>query len=342
MSRKNLSVKIKIPKLIREKLNNKKINKIYKKFEKSLDLKDNFIVAVSGGADSLALAFFSKVYSFKKGINPKYYIVDHKLRSDSSVEAKKVRKVLKKFSIKAEILTWYGTKPKKNIQSLARKKRYQLLFDKCKKFKIVNLLLGHHQNDLIENFFIRILRGSGLKGLTSLDKKTSIDNINLLRPLLEMKKEDLMFVTKSVFGFFVSDPSNNDDKFQRIRVRKLIKVLKFNGLDNKKFNKTITNLKYSNFVINSDVMENLKNNTFFSNNKNKMIINNEFFNQPYEIVFRSFSNCLKIVGKRYYNVRGKKLDNIILKIRNNSNFKATLGGCIIKKVNQTIIVSKEH
>ena len=157
-----------------------------------------------------------------------------------------------------------------------------------------------------------------------------------------MKKEDLMFVTKSVFGFFVSDPSNNDDKFQRIRVRKLIKILKFNGLDNKKFNKTITNLKYSNFVINSDVMENLKNNTFFSYNKNKMIINNEFFNEPYEIVFRSFSNCLKIVGKRYYNVRGKKLDNIILKIRNNSDFKTTLGGCIIKKVNQTIIVSKEH
>ena len=139
----------------------------------------------------------------------------------------KVRKVLRKFSIKAEILTWHGTKPKKNIQSLARKKRYQLLFDKCKKFKIVNLLLGHHQNDLIENFFIRILRGSGLKGLTSFSKKTSIDNINLLRPLLEMKKEDLMFVTKSVFGFFVSDPSNNDDKFQRIRVRKLIKILKF-------------------------------------------------------------------------------------------------------------------
>ena len=89
-------------------------------------------------------------------------------------------------------------------------------------------------------------------------------------------------------------------------------------------------------------MENMKNNTFFSNNKNKMIVNSKFFNQPYEIVFRSFSNCLKIVGKRYYNVRGKKLDNIILKIRNNSDFKATLGGCIIKKVNQTIIVSKEH
>ena len=65
-----------------------------------------------------------------------------------------MRDILKNFSIKAEILTWHGIKPKKNIQSLASKKRYDLLFNQCKKFKINNLLLGHHQNDLIENFFL--------------------------------------------------------------------------------------------------------------------------------------------------------------------------------------------
>ena len=65
-----------------------------------------------------------------------------------------------------------GKKPTKNIQSIARKKRYELLFSSCKKFKINNILIGHHQDDLFENFFIRILRGSGLKGLVSFDKKT--------------------------------------------------------------------------------------------------------------------------------------------------------------------------
>ena len=64
------------------------------------------------------------------------------------------------------------TKPKKNIQSIARDKRYELLINKAKKFKIKNILIGHHLDDLFENFFIRILRGSGLKGLISLGQET--------------------------------------------------------------------------------------------------------------------------------------------------------------------------
>ena len=66
MSLKNLSVKIKIPKLLKEKLNNKKINKFIKNLKNLLNLNQNFVVAVSGGADSLALAFLAKIYSIKK------------------------------------------------------------------------------------------------------------------------------------------------------------------------------------------------------------------------------------------------------------------------------------
>ena len=62
MSRKNLSVVNKIPKLLNSKLKNKRISKIYREFEKTLSIKENFIVAVSGGPDSLALAFLSKIY----------------------------------------------------------------------------------------------------------------------------------------------------------------------------------------------------------------------------------------------------------------------------------------
>ena len=75
-----------------------------------------------------------------------------------------------------------------NIQSAARKKRFQLLFSKSDKFNINDILLGHHQDDLIENFFIRISRGSGLKGLISLSKKSKILNKNIHRPLLDQKK----------------------------------------------------------------------------------------------------------------------------------------------------------
>ena len=111
--------------------------------------------------------------------------------------------MLKKNLISSEILTWKGIKPLKNIQSIARINRYELIFKKCDKLNIKYILLGHHQDDLFENFFIRMLRGSGLKGLISLDKKTSINNKNLCRPLLEHKKSDLIFLQKkcSIFMF---------------------------------------------------------------------------------------------------------------------------------------------
>ena len=97
MSRKNLNVKIKIPKIFRDTLKNKKINAIYKRFEKSLDINDKFAVAVSGGPDSLALAFLAKVYSINKKIPSKFFIVDHKLRKESTVEARQVKKILENF-----------------------------------------------------------------------------------------------------------------------------------------------------------------------------------------------------------------------------------------------------
>ena len=342
MSHKNLSAKIKIPRILKDKLNNKKINQIYKKFENSLNLNESFAVAVSGGPDSLALAFLSKIYSLKKNITSKFFIVDHKLRTGSTNEAKLVKKTLKRHFIKAEILTWKGKKPSKNVQSRARKKRYDLLFDKCKRLNINNILLGHHSEDLIENFFIRMIRGSGLKGLTSLEKKNSLNDVNLLRPLLNEKKKNLVFLSKGVFNFYVEDPSNNDDKYLRIRIRKLMYEFEKNGLEKKKILNTIKNLKNSNEVVNFYVNKNIKENTVSSNNGNKLILKNEFFNHSYEVIFRSLSDVLKIVGKRYYPVRGKKLNKFITSIENDKFFKITLGGCIIERVNQTIIITKEH
>ena len=342
MSLKNLSVKIKIPKLLRSKLKNKKIVKIYKSFEKSLNLDEDFIVAVSGGPDSLALAFLAKIYSINKKLTSRFLIVDHKLRPESSKEAITVKRILKKNSINCHILTWKGKKPSTNIQSLARKKRYELLIKQCDKFKINNILVGHHQHDLFENFLIRLLRGSGLKGLVSLDKKSKIDNKIIHRPLLYQKKESLIFISKYVFDFYAKDPSNEDEQYKRIKVRKLIYDLNRNGLDEKKFHKTIQNLKYSNDVVNFYASENLKKNTFFSKKKETLILNERFFQHPHEVIFRALSESIKMIGKRYYSVRGKKLEKIINEIKNDELFRVTLGGCIIEKVNQTVIISKEQ
>ena len=75
--------------------------------------------------------------------------------------------------------------------------------------------------------------------------------------------------------------------------------------------------------------------------KKRIILNKKFFQQPYEVIFRSFSDLISVIGGKYYPVRGKKIDKILNEIQKNSFFKGTLGGCILEKVNQTIIISKE-
>ncbi len=342
MSPKNLNVSNKTHKFLLDKLKDKQTFQIYKKFEKNLNLHEDFIVAVSGGPDSLALSFLSKVYSIKKHLKVKFLHVDHKLRNNSTKEANFVKLILSRLTANLEILTWVGKKPKTNIQSVARSKRFTLLIKKAKKLKINNILLGHHKDDLIENFFIRILRGSGLHGIVSFDKQTNQKNINLIRPLLEFSKFNLEYITKKVFKNYVDDPSNKNDEFKRVKIRNFIKNLELEGLNKDKFDLTIKNLRFANDTIKFFVEKNLKDNSIISNNDKLAVLSQNFFYQPEEVVFRSLTKVIKIVGKNYYPARGKKIDKLIDLMKNENSFKTTLGKCIIKRINNTIIVSKER
>jgi tRNA(Ile)-lysidine synthase len=341
MSLKNLNASKKTHNFLLDKLKDGRTLQIYKKFESNLPVKKNFVVAVSGGPDSLALSFLAKIYSIKTSIDIKYFIVDHKLRKNSTLEARSIQKKLKKFFIKLNILTWKGKKPRKNIQSIAREKRYKLLTDAAKKNRIQNILLGHQLDDLFENFFIRILRGSGLKGLISLDRDTHSNQINLIRPLIKINKKDLIYISNYIFGNYVEDPSNEDDKFKRVKIRNFLKQLSLEGFDRKKFFLTIKNLKFANENIEFYTKKNLEDNVTIFSQKNNAVLKENFFSQSNEVIFRSLTEVIKIVGKKYYAVRGKKIDKVIDLINTKSSFKVTLGGCIIKKVNQTLILSKE-
>ena len=343
MKQKSLNVKNKIHKSLLENLKNPKIKKVFKEFKKSLDNKKNFAVALSGGPDSISLAFLAKCFSILTKNKVNYYLVDHKLRNGSSLEAKLVVKKLKKFGISCKILTWNGKKPRSNIQALARKKRYSLLIDQCKKDKIENILLGHHIYDLFENFFIRLSRGTGLKGLTSFGKISEYkkNGVQFLRPLINIEKKDLEYIALKVFNFFINDPSNINENFKRIRIRNLINALEKEGLDKKKFILTINNLRDSDQSITFYVKKNLELNTTFYKKKNTYILNKYFFKNPHEIIFRSLSFLLKSVSKNYYPARGASIENLIFKIRDGKISKITLGGCYIEKINESLIISEE-
>jgi len=344
MNLKNLSVQNKNHKKILSHLNDKKISKIFKEFSNSLNDKENLAIAVSGGPDSLTLAFLAKCHSLKNKIKVKYFIIDHKLRKESSHEAITVRNILKKIDIDCKILPWNGKKPSQNIQALARDKRYFLLVNECRKNNINNLLLGHHLDDLSENFLIRIVRGSGLNGLISFNKKTKYKNqkLDIVRPLLDVEKKDLIYIAKKVFNFFIKDPSNINEDFKRTRIRHLLQSLEKEGLDKKKLILTINNLKDSDRSIKFYLDKNLKENAIFLKKRNIYILNQNFFDQSHEIIFRSLTKIIQMLGKKYYPVRGKSINELIKGINVKSFSKVTLGGCIIERVNETILISKEN
>jgi len=286
----------------------------------------------------------AKCFSIINKVKVKFFIVNHKLRKESSKEAKYVSNLLKKIDIKCKILSWNGKKPANNVQAVAREKRYQLLANECKRNKINNLLVGHHLDDVLENFIIRLTRGSGLKGLISFNKRTKYksENLKILRPLLDLNKEDLVFISKKVFKSYINDPSNRNEDFKRIRVRKLLQSLEKEGLDKNKLVLTINNLKDSDQSIKFYENKNMKENTVFLKEKKTCILKKEFFDQAHEVILRSLTTIIQTIGKKYYPTRGKSIDELINRINNKSFSKITLGGCFIERTNETILIYEEN
>ena len=322
-----------------------KIQNFYSKF-RSIIFKDikhkDFALAVSGGPDSLCLAYFSKIYSLEFGNKIHVLIVNHNLRKESSKEALKVKKILRKKGIQSKILVWKGKIPKQNIQKNARDLRYLLISNYCSKKKIKYLTTAHHVDDQIENFFIRLLRGSGLAGLSSMSSNVKYsNNLKIVRPFLQFKKTDLKYVTLNYFKTYIKDPSNENEKFLRIRVRKYRKKMEKEGLDTRKIIKTVDNLMSANQAINFYKNKALyKHSSFLS--KNRCLINKQIFlEEAGEIVFKSFSDILSLISGAYYPPRSKKIINLIDRLKKDNFTKSTLGGCIIEEKDNFILISKE-
>ena len=348
MKKKNLSVKKKIHNFYSKKLNDPRIKKIYLNFKKKISshITNGFCVAVSGGVDSMALSFLAKCYSIENNKKVYFFVVDHKLRKKSTYEANLVKKKLKSFQISSKILTIKKEKISTNIQSFARDNRYKLIINQSLTRKIDMILTAHHKDDLIENFFIRLLRGSGLKGLISFSKiKSKVkfdDKIYILRPLIDIPKKDLEYISKNTFNFNVNDTSNFDDKYLRVKVRKLISNLEKDGLTFNKFKLSLNNLSKSNYAVDHFVKKNINDNSNYLKLTKAIILNDDFLKQPDEIVFRSFSEVIQRVGKKDTLPRGAKVENLLKYLRSINNYsKKTLSGCIIQKIENSVIISPE-
>jgi len=343
MKRKNLSV---IKKVNKKQINKKKFSKFYKKFKNIIFNnieRENFAIGVSGGPDSLSLAYFSKAYTDEFKNKMEALIINHKIRKESSKEALKVKKILKRKRIESKILNCKSIIPKSNTQHNARNVRYSLLADYCLKKNIKYLVIAHHMDDQIENFFIRLFRGSGLTGLSSMSESFEYSKkLKIIRPLLGFKKKDLIDVSLHYFNEYISDPSNEDEKYLRVRVRKYRKIMEKEGLDTTKIIKTVGNLYSANKALNYYKNKALYKHVAFLS-ESKCLINKKIFDEEAgEIIFKSISDILSLVSKKYYAPRSKKIINLISNMKKNNFNKTTLGGCIIEKKEGFISVSKEE
>ena len=345
MKSKNLNVRKKA-KSVNFFLKDIKIKNIYKIFrQKTLKHigKENFAIGVSGGSDSLCLAILSKIYALEFNIENHCLIVDHKLRKESTSEALEVKKILKRKLIPTRILSWKGKKPESNIQLKAREIRYSLISKYCLKRKINFLLTAHHEDDQVENFFIRLFRGSGLTGLSSMQESTNYNkNLKIIRPFLTLNKKDLKLVTNKFFNKYIDDPSNEDAYFLRVKVRKYIKKMNQEGFNTKKIIRSVNNLLVAKKAIDFYKSRALQKYSNFDSPHSCVVNTKLFSEEANEIVFKSISDILSLVAGSYYPPRSKKILNLISKMKKMKFTKCTLGGCIIEKKNGFIYILKEN
>lgn len=204
------------------------------------DLQDvkNIAVAVSGGPDSMALADLLVGACEGFDVHIHFLSVDHGLREEAKSEVAMVGEWVRSINnphYKHHILEWQGDKPDAAVMEAARSARYDLLADYCAQHDITMMFVGHHQDDQAETFLMRLAKGSGLDGLASMQEVRKFnDDLKIVRPLLDVPKQDLILYCDDNDIPYTHDPSNENDEYLRPRLRQSMDVLTQEGLTPKR------------------------------------------------------------------------------------------------------------
>jgi tRNA(Ile)-lysidine synthase len=194
---------------------------------------ERFIVAVSGGADSISLLVVLAELKQLKKLNLEFIVAhfDHNLRGkDSDADAAFVKHIGEKYGF--QVVTEKAKLSKSgNLEEVARNARYDFLARTASQFAAFGILTAHTQNDQAETFLMNLIRGSGLEGLSAMPEIRDVSprsNIKLIRPFLSWAKriDTENYCNHSEIGYQV-DAMNSDEVFLRVKVRKtLLPVLR--------------------------------------------------------------------------------------------------------------------
>lgn len=196
-------------------------------------------LAVSGGPDSLALMLLAHRFVQQGADAGRFvvYTVDHGLRAEAAAEAAFVVREAERRGFAARVLRWEGDKPATGIQEAARAARYRLLKEAMQADGADVLLTAHHLGDQAETVLMRMAHGSGLEGLRGMDYLAEIGDLKIVRPLLGIDPAALRKVVEAAGVEPITDPSNSDVDYERVRWRQMLPPLAALGLDAKRLAK---------------------------------------------------------------------------------------------------------
>ena len=266
-------------------------------------------VAVSGGADSMALVILASQWVRKHQGEVTALTVDHGLRAESAAEAKQVAAWCSQHQILHHILCWNPPPLSSAVQEQARNARYQLLADWCHEHHISYLLTAHHRDDQAETLFFRLARGSGLDGLACMQPSMYLQQeVVLLRPLLPVGKARLVAYLLSIHQPWIEDPSNQNPLYTRSRIRTLLaQSSHFNDICERAYRITKTLSKFRNILEYNTV--NQLTLCVLSHTEGEVWLDIEkFFSLEPAYRLRVITSLIKQVGDPTQKLRTEKLD----------------------------------
>jgi len=286
-------------------------------------------VAVSGGADSLALALLLQDWAAARGGTLTALTVDHGLRPEAAREARWVGRLLRPQGLRHKILTWQGSKPRSGLQAAARAARYGLLADWCARQGVFFLALAHHQDDQAETLLLRLGSGSGLDGLAAMSAVGETAEVRLLRPLLTVPKSRLEASLRARGLDWIEDPSNRDPRHARVRLRQAMPSLALEGLTAPRLAAAADHLGRVRADLEQLVGQLLARAASLHPAGFARLDPNALAAAPDEVGRRALARLLMCVGGADYAPRLERLERLFVSLVAGLQRSATLGGCRI-------------
>jgi tRNA(Ile)-lysidine synthase len=296
-------------------------------------------VAVSGGADSLALAVLLHDWATAQGGRTTALTVDHGLRPEAAAEARFVARTLEPLGLTQQTLRRRGAKPEANISAVLRRARYDLLSRACARRGLLHLALGHHLDDQAETFLLRLGRGSGLDGLAAMAPIVELPGLRLLRPLLGLPKARLEATLRARGLTWVEDPTNRDPAQARARLRQLLPGLAGEGLTATRLAATAGHLGRARAALEHELARLLVRAVVLDPAGFAWLDPAPLTGAPAALGLRALARVLTTVGGAEYAPRLESLERLHGRISAGLTAGATLGGCrVLPRAGRLLVV----